>query len=472
MSRETGASNRLNVLFDTLLSGRGADPADTLDRISRLLTPERGAVGLRQFSRLLREAGALTAETSLRAACVMHMGAMPAHRIVQFLSISLPGGISLSQFELAVRFMFSGTAPVPDNMLYDLTQYTYLERRLLVQRSVELSDRLTRSMTPDMLLYLYLLSLREDLSNENVHLILLILRICFPALKIPHTTRGISPAEENEIAEAWKNVERSARYAEALGAPALRARRKDRTARESASFFLDKYFADGAQETAAETARKPGGPAGPKTAPGTGARAAADVSIGTPVARAAGTAGGGTYAGTAAGTRLRGGAKKGAGAARRGVGVSGRSSKPVPQMSSGRPAAAASASPPAPSGYSRADAAVRLRLAAPFGLAAALLIAVIVAYHRLPDWQGPRTQPPSPAVAPIGQPDSRPGPASTSRTVQKGDSLWKIYRSLQSEGALDTGWKDFLRGMTARNDIRDPDAIFPGNVLTITTGKK
>src|SRR5208283_2335334 len=278
--------------------------------------------------------------------------------------LSLPGGISLSQFELAVRFMFSGAPPLPDNLLYDLTQYTYLERRLLVQRSVELSDRLTRSMTPDMLLYLYLLSLREDLSNENVHLILLILRICFPALKIPRTARGISQPEENEIAEAWKNAELSARYAEALGEPAFRARREDRAARESASFFLDKYFADDALEKAAETMAA--GKALPiKAVQETGASTGTRISTGKVPGTGAGTEGPG--AGGAAGTRPRGRAKKGTAAARRGVGASSRGGKPMAKMSSGRPAAVTSTPASAPARSSRVPAPGRLRLAAPFG---------------------------------------------------------------------------------------------------------
>jgi hypothetical protein len=33
-------------------------------------------------------------------------------------------------------------------------------------------------------------------------------------------------------------------------------------------------------------------------------------------------------------------------------------------------------------------------------------------------------------------------------------------------------WKDFLRLMKERNDLPDPDRIYPGNVISITTEKK
>ena len=485
MPRETGLSNRLNILFESLLSGGGADPADTLESISRLLTPQNGAAGLRRFSRLLREAGPLTVEASVCAGCVMHMGGIPAHRIVQFLSLSLPAGISVSQFELAARFMFSSAPSLPGSLLYDLTQYTYLERKLLVQRSVELSTRLTRSITPEMLLYLYLLSLREDLSNENVHLILLILRICFPAVKNPRTTRDISPAEESEIVEAWKSAEHSARYAEALGTFVRHDQREDRAARESASFFLDKYFADGALETLSGTktgaaasgrgaAADAGAAAGGRAADARGAGRTREATGPRPVPRK-GTAAA-TSAGTASKVRLRGRAKKQAAPGHRRTVVSGPRARTVPQKSAGEAAGALSA-PRSPYPGARDGAAVHLRLAAPFGLAAVVLLAVVAANHHLPAWSPPRTRPSVLLTAPAQpaetvQAAATPAAGSSSHLVQKGDSLWKIYRALQSEGSWDKGWQDFLQGVSRSNSLRDPDAIFPGSVLVITPEKK
>ena len=64
----------------------------------------------------------------------------PAHRILHFLSLYVPGGIRLSLFELAVSAIFLGEPPIPASLLYDLTQYTYLEKRLLVRKSMEISD--------------------------------------------------------------------------------------------------------------------------------------------------------------------------------------------------------------------------------------------------------------------------------------------------------------------------------------------
>ena len=105
----------------------------------------------------------------------------------------------------------------------------------------------------------------------------------------------------------------------------------------------------------------------------------------------------------------------------------------------------------------------------------------------MPEWKGPRTQPASLPAATAPQPGAqqaatpqpgtqqsaaRPASRFAFHRVQEGDNLWKIYRSLHGEGMLDTGWKDFLLRVTERNDLRDPDAIFPGNVLTITTGTK
>jgi nucleoid-associated protein YgaU len=51
--------------------------------------------------------------------------------------------------------------------------------------------------------------------------------------------------------------------------------------------------------------------------------------------------------------------------------------------------------------------------------------------------------------------------------VQRGDSLWKIYRSLGSDRAAPASWAEFLSRMSAENGISNPDRIQPGEVLTV-----
>ena len=107
---------------------------------------------------------------------------------------------------------------------------------------MEISDTLKASLSPAVLLFLYLLSLRDDLSNENIQLIALIMKNCFPAQEVRTRIGGASLEEYGEIARAWKNAEgRSLDLETGRGS----GPRNERALRQdSASFFLDRYFSD------------------------------------------------------------------------------------------------------------------------------------------------------------------------------------------------------------------------------------
>ena len=152
--------------------------------------------------------------------------------------------MTLSQFDLAISAFFIGQPPVPESLLYDLTQYTYLEKRLLVRKGMEISDRLKDSLSPEVLLYLYLLSLRDDLSNQNVQLISLVMKNCFPALEVRTRLGGASLEEYGELARAWKMANSRTFPADVLRGSRVAERPARSFDRDSASFFLDKYFSD------------------------------------------------------------------------------------------------------------------------------------------------------------------------------------------------------------------------------------
>jgi 5'-nucleotidase / UDP-sugar diphosphatase len=80
---------------------------------------------------------------------------------------------------------------------------------------------------------------------------------------------------------------------------------------------------------------------------------------------------------------------------------------------------------------------------------------------------------PAPAEAPrespvaLQPPAQPPEPSASRYVVQRGDSLWKIYRSLGNDPAMPNSWAEFLSRMSAENGIDDPDRILPGKVLTV-----
>jgi LysM domain len=466
-------TRRLDALLDDLLGDRPLEAASILSKISRMLAPDDHAAAQGRIARRLKAVAAFSAETAVKAACVMHLSGVPPHRLVHFLSASLPGSLTLSQFELAVRFIFNDDPPVSPQLLYDITQYTYLEKKLLSRRSVELASRLKGSLTPQVLLYLYLLSLRDDLSNENVHLILLILHICFPALKVRVRAREISAAEQREVAAAWKNAQRSARYDRIL--PAAASESADaRLPRESASYFLDKYFSDAgasAQQTGAtkEAAR-------PVTRRLTFTRSSARGGVPrTPRPGPKERAQGQPRPRRSPDRTMSRSAKQEA------APTAPAAAAEAPHVAAEAPAAAAEAPPAAGRGSAL--------LVGPFLLAALLVVLGVslslrqtsvlhpqrttVSVEQPPGAQTPAGQPPGATTPGATTPAAaQTGPALQTRVVQKGDSLWKIYRSLRGDGTAAVEWQEFLKTMKQKNDLPDPDRIYPGNVLSITTEDK
>ena len=460
-------TRRLDTLLDDLLGDRPVEAPDILLRIRRLLAPSNHALAQGRLTRRLKTIRKYSAERAVRAACAMHLSGVPPHRLVHFLSASLPGSVSLSQFELAGRFIFDDDPPVSPQLIYDITQYPYLEKKLLTQRSVELARGLKGSLTSRLLLYLYMLSLRDDLSNENAHLILLILRICFPALKVSGRTQ-ISAAERREVADAWENVQKSARYAQILPVPRGEAR-ADRLPRESASYFLDKYYSDAGLVTGAATAVRE------EISPVLGRLSFTRSSARGGVPRTAQT----VKQGSAKGKRARRNSARTAirrmarrperpGAALRSA-PRAVMARPIPE-SVAQPASSSAKGKKAGGrlrGWSRSGRTLWL---GPFILAAVLFVAAFGACFELRG--GVRRASTAGAIieTPLAtQPTAARQAPPPTHVVQRGDSLWKIYRSLHDEGTVVGEWKDFLRLMSEQNDLPDPDKIYPGNVLSITT---
>ena len=243
MPRAERLSTRLDSLLEAIFEAV-PDPVSLYEDIAGHLRGDQLAQAQKKIRKILQRKGEIRAESAVLIACVLHLTGFPAHRILHFLSLYIPGGIRLALFELAVSAIFLGEPPIPSSLLYDLTQYTYLEKRLLARRSIEISEQLRGALTPGVLLYLYLLSLRDDLSNEHIHLISLILKNCFPELEVRPRLGGASLEEYGEIARDWKiAAKRSLNLDIGIGARA-EGRGGRAFDRDSASYFLDKYFSD------------------------------------------------------------------------------------------------------------------------------------------------------------------------------------------------------------------------------------
>ncbi|MGA2479543.1 MAG: LysM domain-containing protein [Spirochaetia bacterium] len=522
MPREKRLSSRLDTLLDAIFEPL-SDPFSTYWEIAAELEPGTNAPAQRKIKRTLEAKNQIGTEAALLVACVLHLTGFPAHRILHFLSLYIPSTVSLSQFELSVTTIFVGEPPVPQSILYDLTQYTYLEKRLLIRKGQEVSSRLKDSLSPEVLLFLYLLSLRDDLSNENVQLISLVMKNCFPALEVRTRLGGASLEEYGELARALKAASRGPLSAEALrGArtPEPPPRIFDR---DSASHFLDKYFSD---EALAQThtrivkpPQKPARPVSARTAPRH--ELSMDAGSAEPLKKrdAAGPA---QPAAETRGEAAAGPARRAPEAA---APLTTRHAPAAPAARAGSAPPRPAAREPLPSPARRAREPVfeggaeepeatapRAHLARPrrhgktasrvtfsmrplfwvAPLCIAILAAVVVtilqpragmvppvsASVQAPPQAAapvpaPQLQAPMPLPAPQA-PAAAPAPAApavTKYVVQQGDSVWKIYRSLGRESAGGKSWQDFLSTTRELNGLDDPDTILPGKVLNIAPQK-
>lgn len=510
MPRAERLSSRLDTLLEAVFEV-SPDPFSLYWDIAGQLRHDQLAQAQTKIRKTLRQKGEIGAESAVLVACVLHLTGFPAHRILHFLSLYVPGGIRLALFELAVSAIFLGEPPIPASLLYDLTQYTYLEKRLLVRKSIEISGTLKGSLSPAVLLYLYLLSLRDDLSNENIQLIALIMKSCFPALEVRTRIGGASLEEYGEIARAWKNAEKRSLDLEiSLGSGAERRGTRGFD-RESASFFLDKYFSDEALSEMRASA--PPTPArrvplrGASGRPGA-ARAGGGEETGSlaPSSRTE-TAAARTKRRRSAQQESDQGAQAGAGPVGRpnAAGYVGRDVKTKAKEDRvvarsvsgprGEPAAATAATVtrggggiPAAGRRSRASrvealGALWLVIRAAPTVLAAVVMAMILIQMPAP---GPRTNAalPAPASAaaisaplhsipsaapPAAPPQPEPSVAATTTyVVRPGDSLWKIFTSMRAQSAVRKGWMEFLSKAQSLNSLEDPDRLQPGKVLTLS----
>ena len=501
-------SPRLEANLDALFDA----PRDLFTlywKIAADMEPGALAAAQKRIRRILQRKGEIGADSAVLLACVLHLTGFPASRIMHFLSLYLRGGISLSQFDFAVGVIFLDGVPVPEPLVYDMSRYTYLEKRLLARKSLEISARLKDSVGPGVLLYLYLLSLREDLSNENVQLIGLVMKHCFPALDVRTRLGGASLDEYGDLARAWKKAEQRSLAVEAAASGAERrpARVFDR---ETASAFLDKYFSDAAlaevRAAAPAPVRKTPRPVPRREPPARPLAQDVPVKQSSPRPARAVAAPATLESTSASGPeqpvlQLRDPARVAAAAPaapprarrasrplpvipaldRNGVGPRARVAQDAPPETQEGHGDARKRPPAMPRERARRlarPASSSLFPFAPVALAAILCFCALILVRphswSFPAGVVPAAIPPATAAEapapPLSAPDATP--STTPYVVRPGDSLWKIFVS-QGGGAGSTkGWSDFLSSARALNQLGDPNTIRPGRVLTIAAPHK
>ena len=497
MPREEILPVRLASLLDALFEAH-ANPHSLYTGIITQLRPHQLAAAQKRIKKNLQQKGEISTEAAMLVACVLYRTGFPPQRILHFLSVYVRGTVTLSLFELIVGAIFGDTPPLPSSLLYDLTQYTYLEKRLLARKSLEISDMLKDNLSPEMLLYLYLLSLRDDLSNENVQLVALIMKNCFPALEVRTRLGGASLEEYGEIARAWRKAEQRALATERARRAGVERRPAETFDRDSASFFLDKYFSDAALErmrAAAPSTTVPmprrrveeqpapprpplmqpaDTPTGRDTSAAVKGKAAREAKGGAPAAHE--STGAPEPLAVRSTARLR---EQRPDMSRRTADV------PVRKM---RPSIAPRSKPASPARpqtrSGRGGALIRHLfvslvtripvIAAAVILALALLGLRTFAWHAEPALTHAVTTAPvaTPAITAAPTVSAPPAAPTVTYVVKEGDSLWRIFAALRLGAPEQRAWTDFLSNTLTLNNLQDPDRIHAGSTLTLTAPKR
>jgi hypothetical protein len=243
MPDESKLSPEIDNLIASAARGGALDTSRAFNRITKGLEVESFLPIQKKVRQMLREHRELSTEGALLMAGILHYTGFPPQRLLRYLSLYLPGTLNIDQFQFIVGVIFNSLSPLSDSLLFDMTSYTYLLKERLVKKSLEISKALQPTLNPRIILYLYLLFLREDLSNENVELIMLVLEDCSPKLKTRERRDRVSLDEYREIEDAYRKAGEKKSLPGMRGESAASPGAK-KAARDSASFFLDKYFSD------------------------------------------------------------------------------------------------------------------------------------------------------------------------------------------------------------------------------------
>ncbi len=444
MPHDKSLQPRLAELLERIYESSLEDAPGVLKEITAQLKPSNYVPVQKKLCKRLRGKRGLSTTAVMLVACILHRTGFRPQRIMHFISIYLPSIVSLAQFQFLFSSIFSETVPIPESILYDVTQYTYLEKRLLAKKSVEIALKLMENKTPSILLYLYLLSLREDLSNENVELILLVLKTYCPSFKPRERGIGISQEEYEEIQEAYRIAQKKQRVTHREpGAPEAE-RVEEKVDRNSASYFLDKYFSD--EALAKQIVQN--GKDHPKSA-----EEAKKIMAGADL-------GGGESPAPFKGKSAK---------------------KPArPASKSGHGKSASSQKKKWGKSWIRGKTAVLLGVPAVIAAILLLLFLVLLPRQRRATSSETEGLDKSAAAPVVESPPSEPAqsppvpakPSVSGQTipymVKGGDSLWKIYHSLKQAGKVKGSWEDFVRSVPQESGIHDPDRIYPGNTITVT----
>ncbi|MCK5093452.1 MAG: hypothetical protein KAR18_01925, partial [Spirochaetes bacterium] len=108
--------------------------------------------------------------------------------LLQFFTSYLKEKISLKQLNFIEYSIFNNNIPLSSDIVFDLTDYFLFDKKAIFKKAAALNESLEDDFNEKTLLFLFFLSYRNDLSNENRELIFLIFQ-AFAPKKIINTLK-------------------------------------------------------------------------------------------------------------------------------------------------------------------------------------------------------------------------------------------------------------------------------------------
>jgi nucleoid-associated protein YgaU len=241
-----GKADILDILFGRFSGDLAARGIDLDHAVSSVEEEDRPAI-----RELVQEEAhkrkPLEPDTAMLCAALLRRLGADEHELIGMLNNCTQAEISQEQYEFISQAVFPDGKPVSGDFLYQLTQYTYLDSSVIFRRAETLISSQPRPAPAPLLLHLYLLFMRSDLSRQHRRLILLLLhKLC------PGELLDLEGHPLLQEFERYRSRNRSGYTFEP------RTRSAERGEVKSASYYLDKYFKDSGSGEADDGDVEPG----------------------------------------------------------------------------------------------------------------------------------------------------------------------------------------------------------------------
>jgi nucleoid-associated protein YgaU len=202
-------------ITDKVIRGRYFDPYRPYrEIIAGIPEADAGRINREIRERIRSEPPVSVNNALLTAGVLFHTGSKE-RELIDFLLTHIKSRISIDHYLFFLYALFENKPPVSSDIMFDLVNYTYLDKEVIQKKLDELTASLKGARTPGTVLFLLLLSFRQDVANENLRILVLLLNNIAPEVIVAARKRSCFPEYGEIIEEARRAKIRMSAEAEA-----------------------------------------------------------------------------------------------------------------------------------------------------------------------------------------------------------------------------------------------------------------